>query len=588
MFLPLTTSERLERRPVLVVLLVAVCTAVFGVTFSAKTLGSLVVTAFAFKSLAGGPGLVTYTFLHADVSHLAGNMFFLWTFGRLVEARWGHVLTALCYVVTGASGAVLHALAHRGAPVPLIGASGAIAGLAGAVVVALPNARFNRIFSPILWPATPIVALVRGRGLRALLELLPLYGWVLKLERGLPAFFVLPAWLSLDLFSMILQPAGRVSFACHVGGAFAGMGFAALMRVTKLPERMHTRHVAALAAEEAGLAPSLRARREAERPSRFPEGGRSGIWFVLSLLTAAGLMAASFRVSEVASAYRDKRENEALRKKLLESKDASAAAFDDRYEHLLFTVSFPSVFWACGKGRAATGPCEGHKSLDAPNVGSVELIHPEAHESVFVMAVKNGVDKRSELVSAVADGVTKEVADKAKWRLVETHAGTCHGEYSIESIIEIGSDDAMLRMWSCTFSKELDLYLYAYVVPEVLRARDEKLLGRILGEAKLAEATAQVTAASRGAAVSLGEALPAGSGSAAPRPPPPGGEGAQGSEGEITSCPNGQLAYHVEGKLQCYAPLGDTRPSFTPPSHTPPRSGATVRVPTPPPKPRRR
>lgn len=559
--------------------LIGVCTLVFGLTFTLVKKSPTFLGAFAFTSTDRGWGLFTYTFLHADVMHLAGNMFFLWTFGRLVEARWGHILAAMCFVVSGAAGAVLHGLAHRGAPVPLIGASGAIAGLAGAVVVALPNARFNRLFSPLLWPATPIVALVRRRGWKALLDLLPFYGWVLKLDKGLPAFFVLPAWLSLDLFSMILQPETRTSFACHVGGAFAGMAFAALMRVTKLPEHMRAiegrvTHEQADEDEE-GLAPALRARRAANRPSRFPEGRLSGVWFVLSLVTAAALMAASFRVGQVATAYREKKEGESYRKKLLASADAHEAPFDSKFEHVLFTVSFPKVFWACGKGRDETGPCKGRSMPDNPNVGAVELIHEDAMESVFVMAVRYGVDKRSELVSAVADGVTKATKDKAKWRLVDTRTGTCHGEYSIESIIEIGSGEGMLRMYSCTFSKALDLYLYAYVIPEVLRERDEKMLARILDETQLADQMEVAAASNHPPPVSLAAAVASASASA-PKPPPPGGEGSTASNSEITSCPNGQLSYRVEGKLQCYAPIGDGNT----------RVGSPIRTPLP--RPRRR
>ena len=50
--------------------------------------------------------------------------------------------------------------------------------------------RFNRLLSPLFWPATPIVALVRGEGWGAIKELLPIYGWVLKLERGIPALLL--------------------------------------------------------------------------------------------------------------------------------------------------------------------------------------------------------------------------------------------------------------------------------------------------------------------------------------------------------------------------------------------------------------
>src|SRR5262249_29686175 len=147
--------------------------------------------------LADPTHLVTYAFAHADWMHLLGNVFFLVMFGRVLEARWGKLLVTVAFFLSAIVGALLHFAASPGDMRPLVGASGAIMGLAGALVVTLPSARFNRLFSPLFWPAMPILALVRGQGWGAIAELVPIYGWVLKLERGIPALLVLPAWLSL-------------------------------------------------------------------------------------------------------------------------------------------------------------------------------------------------------------------------------------------------------------------------------------------------------------------------------------------------------------------------------------------------------
>ena len=77
-------------------------------------------------------------FLHGGLLHLAGNMWFLWIFGDNVEAAFGHAGYALLYAVAGVLATAGFVLWHPDNVVPLVGASGAIAGVLGAYLVLFP------------------------------------------------------------------------------------------------------------------------------------------------------------------------------------------------------------------------------------------------------------------------------------------------------------------------------------------------------------------------------------------------------------------------------------------------------------------
>ena len=90
--------------------------------------------------------LLTYQFSHASVSHLLGNLYLLYVFGKDLELRWGRWRYLAFYLITGALAGLGHAW-HTAEPwTPLIGASGAIAGLLGAYLVTFPKARVGLVF----------------------------------------------------------------------------------------------------------------------------------------------------------------------------------------------------------------------------------------------------------------------------------------------------------------------------------------------------------------------------------------------------------------------------------------------------------
>jgi len=140
--------------------------------------------------------VLTSMFLHGSILHLGGNMLFLWIFGNNVEDHVGHVLYPLFYVVAGVAAMGAHFLADPGSTVPVIGASGAIAGVMGAYLV--------------LWPRARILTIV------PLLLFFVVY---------LPAGLVLGLWFGLQFLT---NPNEGVAWLAHVGGFAFGVvvGFA--------------------------------------------------------------------------------------------------------------------------------------------------------------------------------------------------------------------------------------------------------------------------------------------------------------------------------------------------------------------------
>ncbi|MGW7408085.1 rhomboid family intramembrane serine protease [Streptomyces sp. NPDC054833] len=148
---------------------------------------------------AKSPQLSVFTamFLHGSWLHLLGNMLFLLIFGNNVEDRMGHIRYFLFYVVCGYAAGYGFALLNASSRDPLIGASGAIAGVLGAYLVLYPRAR--------VWVLVPF------------LIFLPL---------RLPAWLVLGFWFVLQAVYSSghgVSGAGTVAYAAHVVGFVAGM-----------------------------------------------------------------------------------------------------------------------------------------------------------------------------------------------------------------------------------------------------------------------------------------------------------------------------------------------------------------------------
>jgi membrane associated rhomboid family serine protease len=139
------------------------------------------------------------TFLHGGWGHILGNMLYLYLFGDNIEDRLGKVLFLALYFISGYAAAAAQTLVDPNSGVPMIGASGAIAGVLGSYLVLFPTVK------------------VRG--------IIPL-GFI-PIFTELPAFIVLGLWFVLQLFTGVASigapiTEGGVAFFAHIGGFVAG------------------------------------------------------------------------------------------------------------------------------------------------------------------------------------------------------------------------------------------------------------------------------------------------------------------------------------------------------------------------------
>jgi membrane associated rhomboid family serine protease len=150
---------------------------------------------------------VTYMFLHGDFWHLAGNMLFLWVFGDNVEDALGHLRFLAFYLICGIAGAFLHGIVAPASEAPLIGASGAIAGVVAAYLMLHPRVRI----------------------------------WVLVLMRiplRLPAWIVIVLWIGFQFVMFLISLSSHeeeISWSAHVGGIIAGAVLVLFMRQRNVP-----------------------------------------------------------------------------------------------------------------------------------------------------------------------------------------------------------------------------------------------------------------------------------------------------------------------------------------------------------------
>jgi membrane associated rhomboid family serine protease len=93
-----------------------------------------------------GLSIITSMFMHGGFWHLAGNMLYLWIFGDNIEDYLGRIKFVIFYLVSGLAAVALFTVTSWDSTVPLVGASGAIAGILGAYMVLYPRARVHTIF----------------------------------------------------------------------------------------------------------------------------------------------------------------------------------------------------------------------------------------------------------------------------------------------------------------------------------------------------------------------------------------------------------------------------------------------------------
>jgi membrane associated rhomboid family serine protease len=157
-----------------------------------------------------GVAMFTSMFVHGGILHVGGNMLYLWIFGDNVEDRMGHGRFVVFYLLCGSAAALAQTAITPNSLVPMVGASGAIAGVMGAYFV--------------LYPRSRIVTLV------------PIFFFIQILE--VPALFFLGIWFLMQFLSGVGsvatatggEPGGGIAFWAHVAGFAAGIGTVLVFR----------------------------------------------------------------------------------------------------------------------------------------------------------------------------------------------------------------------------------------------------------------------------------------------------------------------------------------------------------------------
>jgi len=149
--------------------------------------------------------LVTSQFLHGGLLHIVSNMLFLWIFGNNVEDRFGSLFFVIFYPVCGVVAAMTQVMGDPSSTIPMLGASGAVAGVMGAYLIMYPHAQ--------------VLTLI----------------WIIFFIRliWLPAYAIIVYWVIIQVLSQasLRGQQGGVAYLAHIGGFAAGV---ALFFVFKL------------------------------------------------------------------------------------------------------------------------------------------------------------------------------------------------------------------------------------------------------------------------------------------------------------------------------------------------------------------
>ncbi len=214
--IPLRDNVARERKPLVVWTITALCALIF---FYELTLPERGLTEFLYiygvvparftnphwAAYIGFPeggleSFVTYMFLHGGWLHFLLNMWVFWIFADNIEDVLGHFKFTVFYLFCGLAALAAHILFNSSSTLPVVGASGAVAGVMGAYLRLFPHARVTTVIPIFIFP----------------------------LVFEVPAGLFLGFWFFIQLFSglfdsMTAGEASNVAFWAHAGGFLAGM-----------------------------------------------------------------------------------------------------------------------------------------------------------------------------------------------------------------------------------------------------------------------------------------------------------------------------------------------------------------------------
>lgn len=276
MFLPIRDDNPHTTTPVVTYALIGTCVAVFlwqqGLDPRAAQLAILsygIIPADLFGTAELDPMIAplpawmtifTSMFLHGGWMHLGGNMLYLWIFGDNIEASMGRAKFLMFYLGCGFAAALAQSIAAPGSTIPMVGASGAVAGVLGAYLLLHPYAKIK------------------------------VFVWLLVIITfvSVPAWIVLGLWFLGQLISQAGADVGApgVAFLAHIAGFIAGAALIFKMRKPGVPlfDRRPARpQTFGTAARQTWSNPTSSSPRRTRRGGSVPptgsdDSGRKGPW----------------------------------------------------------------------------------------------------------------------------------------------------------------------------------------------------------------------------------------------------------------------------------------------------------------------
>jgi len=210
---PISDSIKTHRFPLINIALIAITSFVFIQQLVATNQETFIQTFALIPSLINFSNFstlfpfITAMFLHGGFLHIISNMWFLWVFGDNIEDHMGWLLFLFIYFFSGIAGNLLQYAFMPQSSIPMLGASGAVAGVLGAYFVILPHSRI-KTFIPYF-------------GLMSITQV--------------PAYFMLGYWFILQIISGAasipgMGETGGVAFFAHAGGFLTGVLFGKLFK----------------------------------------------------------------------------------------------------------------------------------------------------------------------------------------------------------------------------------------------------------------------------------------------------------------------------------------------------------------------
>jgi membrane associated rhomboid family serine protease len=207
--IPIKHDVSRKRFPFVTLTLCACCVAVFfgGGRFIAQQ--GFVPLDFMYALFHPIDGLRSVTvmlllsfFMHGGIAHLAGNLWYLWLFGPAIEQRLGTARFAFTYGAAGVVATITQAVSSPLSTIPIVGASGAIAGVMGLTLVLLPRSWIVCYFPPIFF-------------------------------FKIPSFVFLLIWFGIQYINLSITAPGNalVAWWAHIGGFCFGVVAGALQRL---------------------------------------------------------------------------------------------------------------------------------------------------------------------------------------------------------------------------------------------------------------------------------------------------------------------------------------------------------------------